>query len=200
MTAPNSTNVGGLVGFVENTADAQMIYGNYLPWGLYWDYATGSVTGKLAVGGLFGQYVNPFSDYLSASFATGAVSGGDAVGGLIGIALGHIEQSYATGSVSATGVKSYAARAGGLVGYSSSTLILNSYATGDVTATISGKGSVYAGGLVGQLEAANLPLQQIDTSYASGLVNNGSGGGLIGGASGSLPPSDTVWGVWNNQN
>ncbi|MDD5175911.1 MAG: filamentous hemagglutinin N-terminal domain-containing protein [Sterolibacterium sp.] len=99
-------------------------------------YATSSVSGAGAVGGLLGQSNNGIM--FSNNYATGSVSGTQYVGGLIGSNNNAtISNSYATGSVSGTG--NYI---GGLVGASSGT-VNNSYATGSVS------GSSPVGGLVG---------------------------------------------------
>ena len=174
------SNVGALAG--ENGYDASMSN----------DYATGTVSGDGAVGGLVG-----FNDggSIADARATGAVSGSGFIGGLVGDNdfNGSISNAYATGSVTGTGAGSdvgglvgkndqsiasaYATGAvsgsgfiGGLVGenyYDGS--IIDAYATGTVTATGTGND---IGGLVGKND------QSIASAYATGAV---SGSGFIGG-------------------
>ena len=159
-------------------------------------YATGKVTGTsngaTGVGGLIGT-IDAASDWapnditanihVDYSFATGAVSGTAYIGGLVGQALVGsddplnqiaIDNSYATGSVSATND-----RAGGLVGFvygKNHASIRNSYALGNVS------GRAMVGGLIGRAWFGSL-----DAVYATGNVTGtiaaGSDamvGGLVG--------------------
>jgi len=82
-------------------------------------YATGNIKGRSNVGGLVGG--NLQNSLIINSYATGNVNGtSNNVGGLVGNSNSPITNSYATGSVSGN-------YAGGLVGYSSSSSIINSY-------------------------------------------------------------------------
>ena len=109
-------------------------------------YATGNVEGMDAVGGLVGA-VSHVRHVIEASYATGKVSGrgarladsdsglitcssgpvgttastGGGVGGLVGSSCGHVQVSYATGTVSGT------AAVGGLVGSGRSVRVQSSY-------------------------------------------------------------------------
>ena len=160
-------------------------------------YATGTVSGESRVGGLVGQshetitsshatgdvsassssaggLVGMTSSSITSSYSTGNVSGGGLVGGLVGDATSilnnimFIEDSYATGAVSATVYS-----AGGLVGFSDAD-ITRCYATGNV----SGESNV--GGLIGLSSGGEAKTNIITLSYATGAVSS-SGGGYVGG-------------------
>jgi filamentous hemagglutinin family protein len=158
-------DTGGLVGFNEGGT----ISGSH---------ATGAVSGNNNVGGLVGQntiqVVNMVTipAIITKSYATGSVTGASSVGGLVGNNTGTISDSYAAGSVMASGAFS-----GGLVGYLQSGSIDASYASGTVT------GPQYVGGLIGYSTGA------VSDSYAigsvtgmfdlGGLVGESTGGGSI---------------------
>ena len=139
------------------------------------------ITGDNYVGGLVG--IARDSSSITNSYATGSVTatGSNAyVGGLVGIARDSSSITNSYATGSVTGTGNYA-NVGGLVGCASSSNITNSYATGSVTATVS---NVYVGGLVGCASSSN-----ITNSYATGSVT-GTGnyafvGGLVGFASSS---------------
>lgn len=175
---------GGLVGYSRG-------------W-IYDCYATGSVQGVRASGGLVGindsDIFNPESDIgvISGSYATGDVSGDEDVGGLVGSNSGEIHQCRAFGNVSglnsvgglvgdmvmdeggisdsyATGDVSGNEQVGGLVGYSNGS-IKDSYAISEVS------GNVYVGGLAGFNGYGT-----IYRSYAGGAVSGTENvGGLAG--------------------
>ncbi len=118
--------IGGLVG---RQGDSSSISDSY---------AAGTASGGNRVGGLVGES----SRGISGSYATGLVSGQNSVGGLVGHmeSVASISNSYATGSVFGTGL-----RTGGLVGYQrANSSISDSYATGLVS------GVENVGGLVGR--------------------------------------------------
>jgi hypothetical protein len=107
------------------------------------------------------------------SYATGNVIGsGEYIGGLVGDAYGTIEDSFATGDVTGTGVEDVAFHGiGGLIGYLGGYLN-NSYATGVV------RGFAEIGGLVGSLGGGG---PYISNSHASGDVYGEEFvGGLVG--------------------
>ncbi|MGC8541843.1 MAG: beta strand repeat-containing protein, partial [Phycisphaerae bacterium] len=160
-----SANVGGLVGF--NTSDITD------------SYATGTVSGTVAVGGLTGTN----SGTIDASFSNSIVTGAASLGGLVGnngassSATGTITDSYATGSVTASGSNDN--YVGGLAGGNNFGSINNSYATGAVS------GGSEVGGLIGQNNAT------VINTYATGSVTSASGsaaytGGLVGLNTGSI--------------
>lgn len=131
--------------------------------------------GAEEVGGLVGV-ATEFGDIENAH-SSAMVDGWWTVGGLVGTGKGAIEDSYATGTVSAEAYGS-----GGLVGYLWGGTVSRSYATGGVTAGNDGiyldQSSSFAGGLVGISEGG-----EIRESYATGDVM-GDGirvGGLVGG-------------------
>lgn len=161
-------DAGGLIGDIDgvSTLDSSS--------------ATGAVTGGDWTGGLVG-----WTDYdaaISNSWASGAVTGKSYVGGLVGQQSGTLTDSYATGSVTASGLGSQ--RVGGLVGESNNT-ISNSHATGNVS-NISTSGGQSTGGLVGEMRGAT----SISHSYATGSVtsNNWGAGGFLGAANSGVGP------------
>ncbi len=108
------------------------------------------------------------SSLIQNSYSTMNISGGDWVGGLVGRAdTGSvIEESFATGDVTGTGVL-----IGGLVGAQSG-LIVRSYATGSATGLEGSSATI--GGLVGRQDAG----ADIQDSFARG---NGTGPNTVGG-------------------
>lgn len=106
---------------------------------------------------------------ISMSYSTGSVAGGDTatVGGLAA-AANHVDQSYATGAVTAG---NNGAMAGGLLGSGSG--ISNSYSTGAVHV---GSSKNQVGGFAGMGDT-------MTASYSTGLVTQEGGsklGGFIG--------------------
>ena len=130
-------------------------------------YVTGTVTGKLHVGGLVGYNENGRID---KSYATGTVTGTETgiyytyVGGLVGSNIGPISDSYARGAVSGQ------ENVGGLVGYNQDS-ITNSYATGAVT------GDSYIGGLVGFNNSDDILLGSYWDTEATGQDDSDGGTG-----------------------
>ncbi|WP_254863477.1 GLUG motif-containing protein [Halovivax gelatinilyticus] len=107
-------NVGGLAGTAVESEITD-------------SYATGDVTGRQTVGGLVGYNFGEIDDPVTAdvedsiiedSYATSDVTGEDTTGGLVGTNWGIVENSYATGNVTATGPGRFGddPRAGGLLG------------------------------------------------------------------------------------
>ena len=153
--------VGGLAGETSGTIEES--------------YVTGSVKAAFSVGGLVGVNMGD----ITKSHATAPVnsSGGGAFGGLAyagGLVGwnndgGTVTESYATGSVDASGDYEFV---GGLVGYNSEGVITKSYATGSVESPGNN-----VGGLAGSNEGAI-----IEESYATGSVESSGNnvGGLVG--------------------
>ncbi len=128
-------------------------------------YATGSVAGTTAVGGLVG---NNYS-HISNAYATGNVTGTNLVGGLVGVSnWGNIIDSYATGRVRGS-------TAGGLVGRHgrNNGFLRNVYATGSVT------GSGWIGGLVGENAFGGRILDAYSTDSANPLIGLNTSDGHI---------------------
>ena len=155
--------VGGLVGFYA---------GNLIKR----SWASGTVSSSdvsTSVGGLAG--INQFA-LIDQSHASGALTCQFVCGGLVGwLGAGvdgtpRISQSFATGSVTGTGM----ALGGGLIGFNESGAILNSYASGAISTSV-------AGGLAGQNENPS-GYHSISGSYASGTVTSSAGyaGGVVG--------------------
>ena len=175
-------------------------------------YATGGVNGTSEVGGLMGLNAGTISN----SYATGSVSTSgnvtqtyNDVGGLVGWNYGGtINNSHATGNVSATGSMSAtgsvsgSSYVGGLVGFNTGA-ISKGYATGNVSAMGSVSGNSFVGGLVGEnINGATGPVSSISNSYATGSVNatgsvggNSYVGGLTGANGGTISNSFTTGGV-----
>jgi hypothetical protein len=177
-TAAGSTvrNIGLLGGSVtSNQWSTGSVVGSL--GGLLWNsYATTSVNGFQAVGGLVGVIDGGVID---GSRASGTVVGGanGEAGGLVGLSWGPgggtVRNSFATGNVS-----SASGNVGGLMGINWGT-ISSSYATGTAT------GANYVGGLVG-----NNSVGTVNTSYATGAVSGVDYvGGLVGNASNSVSNS-----------
>ncbi|WP_082807065.1 YDG domain-containing protein [Collimonas pratensis] len=105
-----------------------------------------------------------------------AVTGSNYTGQLAGFNSGAISNSYATGSVSASGPTT---SVGGLVGWNQGGTISRSYATGTVNG---GAASISVGGLLGGLQGGT-----VSDSYATGNVTGASSsvGGLVGYAYGA---------------
>jgi hypothetical protein len=171
----SDANVGGLIGRLLSDIADSVITNSYM---------SGEVSAYGSnVGGLIGLIDTNTSQTvtISNSHASAGVSStdGSKVGGLVGYADEDvtIQDSYATGSVSAV------SQVGGLVGTAnfsgsaSVTYILRSFATGSVTAS-----GNYVGGLVGLSYFTN-----IADTFATGAVNGAVGasrfvGGLVGDA------------------
>ena len=154
-------------------------------------YATGTVLGDRAVGGLVGIAVENVD--ITRTRASGSVTGATDVGGLIGVqgnnddspAPGgdvHVAESFATGNVS-SGSGPYA---GGLVGLIYDEVsITNSYATGSVN------GHSYIGGIVGRVMGTS-PI--VTSSYSSGRLTASSAPAYVGGVlGGKTSPTDGTY-------
>ena len=109
-----SGNTGGFFGKVSGTTEAEKCR------------VSGNVSGYENVGG-FAGWISGKSGTLKECSASGEIQGSSCVGGLIGKMEGYtaIENSYASGSVSASGRDGYA---GGLVGYRTYGTLTNCYA------------------------------------------------------------------------
>jgi hypothetical protein len=177
-----SSETGGLIG------------GSFMYCNIVNCCATGDVRGEHQVGGLIGLD----NGFTAHCFATGNVElpldVNGSGGGLIGCALGRIQTSYATGSI--TGGR----WAGGLVGDTENARIEYCFAIGNVTSDIAGglvgfadyytyirncyaKGGVFgsenAGGLTGTLAYYS----ELDHCFATGMVSGerySEKGGLSG--------------------
>jgi len=121
----------------------------------------GTISGKLAIGGLAGANDGKVMN----SFSTAEVNGGQHAGGLIAWnSGGQVLSSYATGDVNG------GRNVGGLLGYNRGVGVYNSFATGDID------GSQWVGGLIGSQYGGT-----IANSYSTGEVTGSDFvGGLIG--------------------
>ena len=131
-------------------------------------------TGALDYAGLFGRTDD--ASIRNLGF-TGSVTGDGYVGGLIGyLNGGSVSNSYATGSIQATGT-----RAGGLIGGVNLGSVIDSYASGDVQGA---EGDV--GGLVGYFNYFS-GQGSVSGSYALGSATSAGDrvGGLIGSNNGA---------------
>jgi hypothetical protein len=155
-------------------------------------WATGTLsdtaTTYAQVGGLVGSACNYGSGYqmdaVIGSHTSVKLSGGQSnfAGGLVGYSCGDgvVENSYATGAITA-GDCSYV---GGLVG-ASTAYVEDSFATGAATTGNSGEcsPSPSAGGLVGYNFGVGSSPGTITDSYSTGAATGGSGtnvGGMVG--------------------
>ena len=175
--------------------------------------ATASVSGGSDNGGLVGtngEWVGTNSGTITDSNATGSVSGHHNIGGLVGKNLSTITDSYAKGSVSASGSAvinfSEIDGFGGLVGKNRLT-ITDCYATGSVSGddNVGGlvgtnSGTITGSSATGSVSASSTPgfgfsfthgfgglvggnLRTITNCYATGSVSGSQGrpvGGLVG--------------------
>jgi hypothetical protein len=135
-----------------------------------------SVAGDRSVaGGLVGGIV---AGTISRSYSAVIISGATYAGGLTANTDGSIDQSYATGSLSA-GENSIL---GGLVGVTTGVAISNSYSLNGVT----GGSETTVGGLIGMNQSNNAPKHPspaIDSIYSIGVVSGAQGatlGGVVG--------------------
>lgn len=151
--------VGGLIGTASQNGGYFIIRNCF---------ATGNVSGlDRSIGGLVGSALaNIGLLTIGDCFATGDVSGGDEVGGLVGYSEANINNSYATGDVSASSSK-----VGGLVGFHTYKTISNCYSRGIVSGTTDS-----IGGLIGFLYSGS-----IDNSFwdieTSGQITSAGGTG-----------------------
>lgn len=142
--------------------------------------------GESKVGGIIGESNGTIKNCVS-NVTIDITATGDYpdnyVGGIVGyIGYGMIENSYATGDITVTGVDEI--YAGGLVGYNYDQ-VKNCYATGDVTAT--GGAYNYIGGLIGS------SYDTVENCYATGdITATGNVGGVVG-YLGEATLSDCYW-------
>ena len=164
--APNSSNVGGLTGYLFDVQSVSRVF------------AHGDVTGFDRVGGLMG-----FNEQttITLSHATGNVMGRNDVGGFAGRGTGasfNINQSFSTGDV--FGVD----RVGGFIGATASSgSMVRNYALGSV----SGVNNV--GGFIGQLSITTF---QNNASYGSVTLHAGTNNANVGGLIGIIQGNTTV--------
>jgi len=150
-------SVGGFIGSMSNTT-------------VDYSYSTGSVSGQSAIGGFAGSVIGSGTSQVSYSYSTGSVTGAiTQIGGFVGYISGRIDQSYATGSVSASG----ASDVGGFVGYIFTNpwegpgAIYNSYTLSSVL------GGSNVGSFAGRNNAGTLnsTIGTIINSYSTGTVS-----------------------------
>jgi hypothetical protein len=134
----NGDYAGGLIGYDGNSSTIAN------------SYATGTVSGRCAVGGLIGMSEG---STVSNSFAMGSVTASGCscihAGGLIGTANGTVSNSYATGNITGSATGSSEVWIGGLIGYIEEGSITNCYATGNISFTAPSIAEVFIGGLTG---------------------------------------------------
>ena len=137
-------------------------------------FASTSYAGKLI--GSFSSVGTLADTTIESSYSTGEISslGQESyLGGIVGYSNGSnnltIKNCYATGYMSSSGI------IGGLIGYSSDTIIDNCYTIADISGTT-------AGGLIG--EASAFRATTITNSYTAGNVSaSHCSGGLVGSGS-----------------
>ena len=162
--------------------------------------------GDFHVGGLVGSNKAAIVN----SFATGDVSGDTAIGGLVGVnySTGTITRSYATGSVTGTGVANVpiSGGVGGLIGQAGDDFIngggtiRDSYATGSVRDLGNNSPGVSVdyrnGGLIGQTLSNTTVINSYSTGSVTGL---GSLAGFINRAVGSSGGNTVTNSYWDTQ-
>jgi filamentous hemagglutinin family protein len=166
-------NVGGLFGYVTNSASGTTFTNIY---------ATGNVSGGYNVGGLIGSLSSTLAVMaINNSYASGNATGNGGVGGFIGAnnnnAGSTMDTVHSSGTISSssnTGNNFY----GGLIGSNAGSIISNSYSTSNLIFTTGSQSNV--GGLIGYSSNGT-----INNSYATGTIGNGAFlnsyiGGLIG--------------------
>jgi filamentous hemagglutinin family protein len=162
------------MGPVRSTGNAGGLVGSNVYGTITNSHASGPVWSRGGGGGGLVGYAGQNSS-IDNSYATGNISGSGVLGGLVGRNYGAISNSYATGYGINTGV---IGTIGGLVGANgSSGSISNSYATGNVNgAGSTGNPVNNIGGLIGQNSGT------IDGSHATGAVSGYGNfvGGLVG--------------------
>ncbi|MEW6550784.1 MAG: MBG domain-containing protein [Campylobacterota bacterium] len=160
-------------------------------------YSTGNITGYMYIGGLIG--VN--GGTINNSYSSVNVTAHHLVGGLVGMNSDHgsIINSYATGSVTATGT----GNAGGLVGkMKTNSTITNSYSVGKITNNSTGSGGlvgIFDTGDFGTTSYANLSDKSIisNSFYNSTINSTGMGDSDLGKTTEELktPSTFAAWGV-----
>ncbi len=199
-TSTNSNMIGGLVGYVGISARVQDSYttgevrsNGFYVGGLvgysdgkgYFNYATGDVTGRDFVGGLYGRGVR-----VTSSYATGDVTGKNFVGGLVGVdsvdgidtksIVNTLITGYATGTVRGDNF------VGGLVGRSEEEVV--GYATGSVIATGSQAGGLVGGSMFEGVSITGYSRGTVEaTNYAGGIY-----GAMVDENGVALPVTDVV--------
>ena len=163
-------------------------------------YTTGSVVGRVRVGGLVGNSGRTGS--IETSYSTASVTGtGNYSGGLIGQSNGAVKASYATGAVGGV-------RAGGLVGrnyyYGA---ITASYARGAVTGSTVARGLVASNpilfGLPGQPDDTGTVTDSYWDVTTSGIADDNdaaTGGGRTTNDLATPEQSDGYAGIYANWN
>ncbi len=204
--------VGGLLGYVDGSGTDLTVVDSYAMGDVTADTSTTIMAGGL-VGYAFAAGSSASSVTLSRSFATGDVDGDSGsvyAGGLAGAMTTNssfaavvdvsIEDSYASGTVTATG-SSYA-YVGGLLGVDiaastgAATSITNTYATGSATA--SAGTTACAGGLVGFNIGSGGGTADFDNSYATGVADATATTTFEGGFAGSHSGGTITNGWWYN--
>jgi hypothetical protein len=174
-TVNGGQRVGGLIGYnynsiVECDSDCNVAGTTYIGGLIGYNFgelnfchSTGNTKGCNSVGGLVGSNMAS----LCQCYATGMVTAdGNNVGGLAGMNWGNSDEIFSSYSIGNVMGYNYT---GGLVGYSSGSLICQCYSLSDV----SGHNAV--GGLIGKA------LENVELSYARGNVQgNDFVGGFIG--------------------
>ncbi|RED66533.1 S-layer homology domain-containing protein [Cohnella phaseoli] len=144
------------------------VSGNLIAGKIESSYATGKVDALQSnAGGLVGTVTGQGSIF--DSYAVVNVGGWIRVGGLAGMNAGTIRNSFAAGSIKASG-----GEAGGLTGYASSTSIVkDSYALGSI---ISDSGSI--GGLIGRGDGGSSAPRSYWNKDTTGWTNSAGGTGM----------------------
>jgi len=210
MNSGTIRNVGVAGGFTDNynltvgplvAINNGTVTNSFSTADVFSNLATGGGSTTAYLGGLVGT--NGTAGTINASYATGRVSGSSSAfaGGLVGQNRGTVENSYATGNVSA-------ATAGGLVGENFADVTNGRGGFIDYTYAL-GSVSGIAGGLVGQNDwslcscSGGSVYATIENSYAAGHVIGSSAGGLVGNnqfdtnGGQNIGSAQVFWSIWN---
>uniref|UniRef100_UPI00056C065B MBG domain-containing protein n=1 Tax=Oceanospirillum maris TaxID=64977 RepID=UPI00056C065B len=164
-TQLSTSYAGGLIGVHHANHGVEFVRNTY---------ATGNVSSTNTVGATFAGGLIGLLNFglLSNSYATGNVTTTanhhSGAGGLVGEGRStNINNAYSSGNVQAVNTGSANSYAGGLVGFSRSS-ITNAYSTGSAQATTEGTKAAYAGGLVGYNYGSIANAYATGTATASG--------------------------------
>lgn len=170
INAPNSDNVGGVIGYVNHSGSQSPYTSNCR------SYA--DITGRDKVGGIVGYgLITPVTD----SYFGGTVRGRNYVGGISGLQGSNTTPIYKCGNVGS--VIASGDYVGGIVGSHGSNVCYDCFNLGSV------EGDQYVGGVIGHRGG-----QIINRLYSAGVVQgNADVGGLIGAQTGTPAANDCFW-------
>lgn len=172
LNAPDTTRIAGIIGQAGGTNNST---DNFVSNSSY----SGDIKGRQYVAGILGNnaYYDVFDSNVSGSLQGNTETLSQYFGGITGFSSGSTTDiSVISGSSSSMDMDQIVNYAGGIIGYSSYTSIIQSYSTGDVDVY-----SSYAGGIVGSLVSGTTDVV-LDQVYSTGNISAGVNyvGGLVG--------------------